>query len=89
MNRALHSCDSQQTSWLEHFGDLGQANLCGVLYVSYQTSSKAKGEYMVCVIFKAHLLLAVPSSLNGKYDVLGIIPLVDSKIESTEDGRGN
>lgn len=43
---------------------------------------------MLCVLFCSHLLLARPSKIQDKFEVVAIISLIDSKVESTEDGKG-
>lgn len=43
---------------------------------------------MLCALFPNYLLLARPSRLHEMFDVIAIISLVDSKVESAEDGKG-
>ncbi|KAL8909936.1 MAG: hypothetical protein Q9171_004757 [Xanthocarpia ochracea] len=67
---------------------LGHAILCGVLYVAYESEREVCGAYMLCVLFKSHLLLAVPRTDTFRYDVVALFSLHGSQIEKADDGRG-
>ncbi|KAL8766511.1 MAG: hypothetical protein Q9209_006727 [Squamulea sp. 1 TL-2023] len=71
---------------------LGHAALCGVLYVAYESEKEVCGAYMLCVLFKSHLLLAVPQAVTQtdilRYDVIALINLHGSQVEKADDGRG-
>lgn len=67
---------------------LGQATLCGVLFVAYQSKSDVRGEYMLCVLFKSYLLLAIPKHGSTKYMVMAILSLRDTQINEADNGRG-
>ncbi|KAL8853564.1 MAG: hypothetical protein Q9221_001550 [Calogaya cf. arnoldii] len=67
---------------------LGHAILCGVLYVAYESEKEICGAYMLCVLFKSHLLLAVPQSDTFRYQVVFLINLHGSQIEKSDNGRG-
>ncbi|KAL8673078.1 MAG: hypothetical protein Q9168_002501 [Polycauliona sp. 1 TL-2023] len=67
---------------------LGQAVLCGVLYVAYESEEEVCGAYMLCVLFKSHLLLALPQADSFRYDVVALVSLHGSQIEKSGDGRG-
>ncbi|KAL8915694.1 MAG: hypothetical protein Q9172_006760 [Xanthocarpia lactea] len=67
---------------------LGHASLCGVLYVAYESEREVCGAYMLCVLFKSHLLLAVPRTDSFRYDVVALFSLHGSQIEKADDGRG-
>ncbi|KAI4254091.1 MAG: hypothetical protein L6R42_007332 [Xanthoria sp. 1 TBL-2021] len=67
---------------------LGHAILCGVLYIAYESEKEVCGAYMLCVLFKTHLLLAVPQSDTFRYHVVALINLHGSQIEKSDDGRG-
>ncbi|CAL8580126.1 hypothetical protein XPA_005859 [Xanthoria parietina] len=67
---------------------LGHATLCGVLYVAYEAEKEVCGAYMLCVLFKTHLLLAVPQSDTFRYHVVALIDLHGSQTEKSDDGRG-
>lgn len=71
-----------------HFRMLGHALLCGVLHVAYQTSNRVEGGYVLCMMFKDHLLVAAPSTGHSRLDILATIYLSDARVVSTEDGRG-
>ena len=66
---------------------MGHAKLCGVLYVAYQTVYGLRGDYMLCILFRAHLLLALPTH-GARYDVVAIIGLGDVRIDKPDNGRG-
>ncbi|KAI4280660.1 MAG: hypothetical protein L6R38_004285 [Xanthoria sp. 2 TBL-2021] len=67
---------------------LGHAILCGVLYAAYESEKEVCGAYMLCVLFKTHLLLAVTQSDTFRYHVVALINLHGSQIEKPDDGRG-
>lgn len=62
--------------------------LCGVLYVAWESEDEVCGEYMLCVLFKSHLLLAIQQTHVERYDVVALITLSDSQLEKADDGRG-
>ena len=67
---------------------LGHALLCGVLYVAYQSMQDALGNYMLCALFKDHLLLAA-SRLGGlKFEIVAIISLNDLQVDKADNGKG-
>lgn len=67
---------------------LGHANLCGVLYIAYQSKGDLRGDYMLCVLFKSYLLLATPERGSIRYNVIALISVLDVQIEKPDDGRG-
>ncbi|KAL8993247.1 MAG: hypothetical protein Q9169_006485 [Polycauliona sp. 2 TL-2023] len=67
---------------------LGHAILCGVLYVAYESEKEICGAYMLCVLYKTHLLLAVPQTDSFRYDVVALVSLHGSQVEKPGDGRG-
>ncbi|KAL8745654.1 MAG: hypothetical protein Q9190_002231 [Brigantiaea leucoxantha] len=66
---------------------LGFATLCGVLYVAYQSESNPNGEYMLCVLFQAYLLLAKPNADFIHYEVVALVSLNDVQIDKLANGR--
>ena len=66
---------------------MGHANLCGVLYVAYQTASGLRGEYMLSILFKSYLLLALPK-FGTRYEIVAIIGLGDVRVDKPDNGRG-
>ncbi len=66
---------------------LGHANLCGVLYVAYQTAYGLRGDYMLSILFKSYLLLALPKS-GTRYEIVAIIGLGDVRVDKPDNGRG-
>ncbi|KAL8922715.1 MAG: hypothetical protein Q9208_005028 [Pyrenodesmia sp. 3 TL-2023] len=67
---------------------LGYPILCGVLYVVWESEHEACGEWMLCVLFGSHLLLAAQQSNAERYDVVALVSLTDTQVEQTDDGRG-
>ena len=67
---------------------LGHVLLSGVLHVSYQTSDRIKGQYMVCVLYKSCLVLATTNRSYTPYTVVASIGLANGSIEQPDNGRG-
>jgi RhoGEF domain len=70
------------------FRMLGHVLLCGVLHVAYQTHNRVEGGYMLCMLFKDYLLLAVPRPGHPDFEIVVTMYLSDAKVVSAEDGRG-
>ena len=66
---------------------MGHAKLCGVLYVAYQTFYGLRGDYMLSILFKSYLLLALPKS-GIRYEIAAIISLGDVRVDTPDNGRG-
>ena len=71
------------------FRMLGHPILCGVLHLAYQTRTRVRGGYGLCILFATHMIMAVPARQAGKFDVIAVIHLSDLKTKSTSDGTGN
>lgn len=67
---------------------LGHVLLCGVLHVAFQTPERVKGQYMVCVLYKSCLVLAITSRSYTPYTVVACISLANGSIEEPDNGRG-
>ena len=67
---------------------LGHVLLCGVLHVADQTPERTKGQYMICVLYKACLVLATTSRFHTPYSVIACISLANGSIEDADNGRG-
>ncbi|KAL9093967.1 MAG: hypothetical protein Q9165_003637 [Trypethelium subeluteriae] len=67
---------------------LGHVVLCGVLYVAYQHKDGIKGQYMVCVLYKSCLLLAVPHGGFSNFMVKATIALASATLEESDSGKG-
>ncbi|KAL8866971.1 MAG: hypothetical protein Q9174_005962, partial [Haloplaca sp. 1 TL-2023] len=67
---------------------LGHHVLCGVLFVAYESEHEVRGEYMLCALFRSHILLAVQRSGTESYDVVALLSLHDVQVGRTDDGRG-
>ena len=72
----------------ENFRLLGDAVLCGVLHIVYQTSVKVDGHYALCLLYEQELLIALPTNGGAKFDVIAVLRLPDIKVESACDGKG-
>lgn len=67
---------------------MGHFSLCGVLYAAYQSSSGSlRGDYMLCALFKSHILLALPQK-GSNFSVVAIISTSDVQIVDADNGRG-
>lgn len=63
-------------------------SLCGVLHVTYQSPLAVLGEYMVCVLFSSHLLLARIDEDYRKLQAVACLYVCDMKIDALYTGRG-
>lgn len=59
-----------------------------MLYVAYQSKTDLRGDYMLCVLFKSYLILAIPKVGSTQYSVMAIISLSDIQIDKPDNGRG-
>jgi hypothetical protein len=67
---------------------LGHVVLCGALHVAYDTNSGVKGQYMVSVLYRSSLVLALASKGLATYDVFAVISLISARLEDSDNGRG-
>ena len=67
---------------------LGHVVLCGVLHVAYQYKDGIKGQYMVCVLYRSCLLLAVPHGGSSSFMVKATIALASATLEESDSGKG-
>ncbi|KAF2139956.1 uncharacterized protein K452DRAFT_320046 [Aplosporella prunicola CBS 121167] len=67
---------------------LGHVVLCGVLHVAYQTNERVEGKYMICILFRSCLLLAITDKGYATYHVVAAIALGNGSIEQPNNGRG-
>ncbi|KIW11265.1 hypothetical protein PV08_10565 [Exophiala spinifera] len=72
----------------EHFRFLGNIQLCGVLYVTWQTKSRVDGCYALCVLFDNSLMIALPASTSPTFEVVAVLHLSVLTVCSASDGRG-
>ncbi|KAL9596413.1 MAG: hypothetical protein Q9179_004625 [Wetmoreana sp. 5 TL-2023] len=68
---------------------LGHPILCGVLYVAYECKQEVCGDYMLCVLFWSHLLLARQQPDDERYHVAALISLCDSQVGKADEGRAS
>lgn len=67
---------------------LGHVDLCGVLHISWQTKTGVDGQYMICLLFRDYLVIAIPSQDEQQYIVQANIALGDARLEEIDNGRG-
>lgn len=79
---------SERTPKLDIFRDLGPIRLCGTLHVAYQTPSNVVGDYMMCALFNAHMLLAVPLEDGRRFSIVVCFHLAQLRIEPSDNRRG-
>jgi cell pole-organizing protein PopZ len=72
----------------DDFRLLGNALLCGVLHVAYQTRHGITGVYALCVLFQRHFLVAFPVATSQRFDIVAFINLDDLSVETAADGKG-
>lgn len=67
---------------------MGHFSLCGVLYAAYESNSgDLRGGYMLCALFKSHMLLAFPQK-SSNFRIVAIINTSDIQIVDADNGRG-
>ena len=67
---------------------MGHPSLCGALFAAYQSNSgDICGEYMLCALFKAHMLLALPQK-SSNFSVVAIINTSNIQLVDADNGRG-
>ncbi|KAF2090987.1 Dbl homology domain-containing protein [Saccharata proteae CBS 121410] len=67
---------------------LGHVVLCGVLYVAYQTNERTEGKFLICILYKSCLLLAVMEKGYLSYNIVAAINLANGSIDASDNGRG-
>lgn len=67
----------------------GHLILCGVLHVTYHSRQRIEGQYMLCVLFKTHFLLAIANRSHTLYHVVAVLSLANIVIEKPDNGRGD
>ena len=56
--------------------------------MAYQSNSgDLRGEYMLCVLFKAHMLLALPQK-SSNFSIVAILNTSHIQIVDADNGRG-
>ncbi|QDS70678.1 hypothetical protein FKW77_001305 [Venturia effusa] len=67
---------------------LGHVVLCGVLHVAYDTHSGVKGDYMISILYRSSMVLALVNKCLATYDVFAVMPLTNARLEDSDNGRG-
>ncbi|KAK1752402.1 hypothetical protein QBC47DRAFT_56962 [Echria macrotheca] len=66
----------------------GHVQLCGALHACWQTSDGVAGQYMVALLYREWLCLAVASRTDQIYTIQACIALSNIKLEEADNGRG-
>ncbi|ROT40036.1 Dbl homology domain-containing protein [Sodiomyces alkalinus F11] len=66
----------------------GHVELCGALYLCWQTKEGVRGQYMVCILYRDVLCLASAGKFEQIYAIEACINLDSIKVEETDNGRG-
>jgi len=67
---------------------LGHSSLCGALFVAYQSRSDVLGDYMLCALFRSHLLLATPTKGYSRFEIVAIISFGAMQMDKADNGKG-
>ncbi|TAQ86042.1 hypothetical protein B7494_g5624 [Chlorociboria aeruginascens] len=67
---------------------LGHIHLCGVLHASWQTAEGVVGQYMICLLYRDFLVLALAGKADQIYTIQASIGLSELRIEEVDNGRG-
>ncbi|KAJ6157890.1 hypothetical protein N7470_005482 [Penicillium chermesinum] len=79
---------SEHNAFRDIYRDLGPMALCGVLFVTYQTPSQITGEFMVCVLFHSHFLIARGLGDCHRLEIVACIYMDDANMDGLQNGRG-
>ncbi|KAE8379957.1 Dbl homology domain-containing protein [Aspergillus bertholletiae] len=78
----------KQVSVHHIYKQLGPMTLCGVLHITYQSPTYLAGDYMACVLFKSHFLLAKINNDHRSLEVVACLYVYDAKIDTLRNGKG-
>ena len=67
---------------------LGHIKLCGILHVCWQTRVGVDSHYMITLLYREWLCLAVTGKNGQVYTVQACISVNDIKAEAADNGRG-
>lgn len=67
---------------------LGHIRLCGALHVCWQTKDGVSGQYMIALLYRDWLCLALAGRAEQIYMVQACISLNNIRVESADNGRG-
>ncbi|KAE9988827.1 hypothetical protein EG328_007431 [Venturia inaequalis] len=67
---------------------LGHVVLCGVLHVAYDTHNGIKGDYMISILYRSSLVLALVNKNLATYDVFAVMSLNNARLDDSDNGRG-
>ena len=72
----------------DQFRAFGQVELCGILYVTYQSTHEIQGSWALCALLDEYLMIAFPNGNTGRFETVAVIQLSDMKFEAITDGKG-
>ncbi|KAI9824694.1 MAG: hypothetical protein M1826_007272 [Phylliscum demangeonii] len=68
---------------------LGRVVLCGVLHATWQSQHGVFGDFMLCILFRSCLVLAMPMDHHCQsFSVVACVDLSSVRLERAESGRG-
>ncbi|KAJ1331573.1 RhoGEF domain-containing protein [Microdochium nivale] len=87
-DRLVYPAQSLNAASKSMIRSFGQVLLCGALYVCWQTCDAVEGEYMISLLYKERLCLAVSERGDQKYTIRLCISLNSVRVEEVDNGRG-
>lgn len=93
---------NSERSWVAHYINVqatsgacksrvrsfGRIELCGVLHVCWQTESSVEGGYMMGILYRDWLCLAVADKPEKTYTLRACLSLSNCILEEADNGRG-
>lgn len=67
---------------------LGHIRLCGALHVCWQTKEGVSGQYMIALLYRDWLCLALAARAEQVYMIQACIGLNNIRVEAADNGRG-
>ena len=67
---------------------LGHVHVCGVLHASWQTKDGVDGQYLICILYRDYLVLALAAKAEQTYAIQACIGLSGLRVEEVDNGRG-
>ena len=81
----LQKLDASSKNQIRAFGHV---QLCGSLYVCWQTHDAVQGEYLVCLLYRDVLCLASAGKVDPIYTIVACISLSGVRVEEVDNGKG-
>lgn len=67
---------------------MGHIRLCGVLHICWQTNEGVSGRYMIVLLYRDWLCLAISAKSGQIYTIQACISVNNIKVETADNGRG-